>query len=93
MNPLKCAFGVTFGQFLRFIVRHRGIEADQSKIDTIQRMPKPKNLQEFQSLQGHLAYIRCFILNLAGRCQPFNRLMRKDATFEWDEACRNALEH
>ncbi|XP_028078733.1 uncharacterized protein K02A2.6-like [Camellia sinensis] len=27
MNPLKCAFGVTFGKFLGFIVRHRGIEA------------------------------------------------------------------
>ncbi|KAL6313425.1 hypothetical protein AAG906_003697 [Vitis piasezkii] len=33
MNPLKCAFGVTSG--LGFIVRHRGIEVDQSKIATI----------------------------------------------------------
>ena len=92
MNPLKCAFGVTSGKFLGFIVRHRGIEVDQSKIDAIQRMPEPKNLRELRSLQGHLAYIRRFISNLAGRCQPFSRLMRKDATFEWDEACRNAFE-
>ena len=28
MNPLKRAFGVTFGKFLSFIVRHRGIEVD-----------------------------------------------------------------
>ena len=57
MNPLKCAFGITSGKFLGFIIRHRGIEVDQSKIDAIQRMPKPKNLRELQSLQGHLAYI------------------------------------
>ena len=65
---------------------------DQSKIDAIQRMPEPKNLRELRSLQGHLAYIRHFISNLAGRCQPFSQLMRKDATFEWDKACRNAFE-
>ncbi|KAM2973485.1 hypothetical protein FF2_020034 [Malus domestica] len=29
MNPLKCAFGVTSGKFLDFIVKHRGIEVDQ----------------------------------------------------------------
>ncbi|XP_075665023.1 uncharacterized protein LOC142634613 [Castanea sativa] len=86
MNPRKCAFGVTSGKFLGFIVRHRGIEIDQSKIEAIQKMPKPKNLQELRGLQGKLAYIRRFISKLAGRCQPFNRLMKKVAHFEWDEA-------
>ena len=31
-------------------------------------------------------------MNLAGQCQPFNRLMKKDVQFEWDEACSNAFE-
>src|ERR1051325_7397043 len=61
MNPLKCAFGVTSGKFLGFIVRHHGIEIDQSKIDAIQKIPIPRNLHELRSLQGHLAYIRKFI--------------------------------
>ena len=50
MNPLKCAFGVTSKKFLGFIIRHRGIEVDQSKIDAIQRMPELKNLWELRSL-------------------------------------------
>ena len=54
-------------------------------------MPKPKNLRELRVLQGKLAYIRRFISNLAGRCQPFSRLMKKDVHFEWDEACSNAF--
>ena len=52
MNSLKCAFGVTSGKFLGFIVRHRGIEIDQSKINVIQKMPRPKSLHDLRSLQG-----------------------------------------
>ena len=92
MNPLKCAFGVTSGKFLGFIVHHRGIEIDQSKIRAIQDMPEPKNLKELRGLQGRLAYIRRFISNLAGRCHPFSHLMKKGAPFEWDESCRAAFE-
>ncbi|KAI4372892.1 hypothetical protein MLD38_011074 [Melastoma candidum] len=91
MDPLKCAFGVTSGKFLGFVVRHRGIEVDQSKIDVIMKMPKPRNIHELKSLQGKLAYIRRFISNLAGRCHPFHRLMKKGTPFEWDEACENAF--
>ncbi|KAA0042068.1 uncharacterized protein E5676_scaffold306G003230 [Cucumis melo var. makuwa] len=48
MNSLKCAFGVTSGKFLDFIVRHRGIEIDQSKIDAIQKMSRPKSLHDLK---------------------------------------------
>ncbi|KAM1033858.1 hypothetical protein EV1_036926 [Malus domestica] len=92
MNPLKCAFGVTFRKFLGFIVKHRGIEVDQSIMKAIQSMPEPRNLHELKSLQGRLAFIRHFISNLARRCQPFSRLMKKDVPFVWDEACHNAFQ-
>ncbi|KAG9453311.1 hypothetical protein H6P81_006215 [Aristolochia fimbriata] len=93
MNPLKCAFGVSSGKFLGFVVRLRGIEIDQTKIDAIQQMPEPKTLSELKILQGHLAYIRRFISNLVGRCQPFSHLMKKDTPFEWDESCRRAFQN
>ncbi|KAL6331477.1 hypothetical protein AAG906_011417 [Vitis piasezkii] len=92
MNPLKCAFGVTSGKFLGFIIQHRGIEVDQSKIATFRDMSEPRNLQELRSIQRRLAFIRQFISNLTGRCQPFNQLMKKDVPFFWDEACHNAFE-
>ena len=66
MNPHKCTFGVTFGKFLSFIVRHHDIKIGQLKIEAIQKMPEPKDMQEFRGLQGKLAYIRRFISNLAG---------------------------
>ncbi|KAM1216948.1 hypothetical protein ACFX2J_013178 [Malus domestica] len=92
MKSLKCAFGVTSGKFLGFIVKHRGIKVNQLKIKAIQRMPEPMNLHKLKRLQGRLAFIRRFISNLAGCCQPFSRLMKKDAPFIWDDACHNAFE-
>ncbi len=45
------------GKFLGFVVRHRAIEVDPSKIDAILKMPERRNLHELQGLQGKLAYI------------------------------------
>ncbi|XP_057803083.1 uncharacterized protein LOC131018370 [Salvia miltiorrhiza] len=91
MNPLKCAFGVKSGKFLGFIVRHQGIEIEQAKIDAILKMPEPRNIHDLKSLQGKLAYLRRFISNLAGRCQPFSRIMKKGIPFEWNESCSTAF--
>ncbi|KAL0288345.1 UNVERIFIED_CONTAM: hypothetical protein Sangu_2662100, partial [Sesamum angustifolium] len=81
MNPLKCAFGVTSGKFLHFIVRHRAIKVDPAKVDAIQKMPPSRNLKELRRLQSNLAFIRKFTLHLARRCQPVNHLMKKKAPF------------
>ena len=92
MNPLKCAFGVTLGKFLGFVVRKKGIAIDADEVKAIIQMPSLRNLREFPGLQGRLAYIRRFILNLSGRCQPFTRLLKKDTSFIWDQTCQNVFE-
>jgi hypothetical protein len=38
LNPEKCVFGVLSGKLLGFMVSHRGIEANPSKVDAIRRM-------------------------------------------------------
>jgi hypothetical protein len=38
MNPLKCAFGVSAGKFLGFIIHENGIEIDAMKIEVIQKV-------------------------------------------------------
>ena len=35
LNPTKCAFGVSVGKFLGFIVNSRGIEANLEKIRAV----------------------------------------------------------
>jgi len=79
MNPLKCAFGITSGKFLGFVVRHREIEMDEAKARAIQNMPPPRNLKELGGLQGRLAHIKRFMSNLASCCHPFSHRIKKGA--------------
>ena len=76
---------------LDFIVQNWGIEIDQFKIDTIIEMSEPQNIHELKSLQGKLTYMWRFISNLVGHCQPFHRLIKKDTSFVWNQACQNAF--
>ena len=46
LNPSKCAFGVSLGKFIGFIVSQRGIEANPDKIQAILDMESPKNIKE-----------------------------------------------
>ena len=99
MNPTKSFLGVASGKFLGFIVTSKGIHLYPEKVRAVQEMQPPRNLRELRGLQGELAYIRRFILNLSGRCQPFTKLMKKgvsfiwdDVSFIWDDACQQAFE-
>uniref|UniRef100_A0A2N9I1Y1 Reverse transcriptase domain-containing protein n=1 Tax=Fagus sylvatica TaxID=28930 RepID=A0A2N9I1Y1_FAGSY len=41
MNPLKCAFGVSAGKFLGFLVHQRGIDVDPARASAIATMKPP----------------------------------------------------
>jgi hypothetical protein len=41
MNPLKCAFGVSAGKLLGFIVHEKGVEIDPKKIESIKKVQAP----------------------------------------------------
>ena len=45
LNPSKCAFGVTAGKFLGFMVSQRDIEANPNKIRAIVEMAPPKECE------------------------------------------------
>ena len=46
LNPSKCAFGVSSGKFLGFMVSHRGIKVNLDKIQAILNMEPPRNIKE-----------------------------------------------
>ncbi|KAL0303461.1 UNVERIFIED_CONTAM: hypothetical protein Sradi_6214200 [Sesamum radiatum] len=92
MNPLKCAFGVSSGKFLGFIVRHHGIEVDPAKVDAIQKMPPPRNLKELRSLQGNLAFHQKIHIQPRWKMPTLQPPHEERRPFQWDEGCQNAFE-
>ena len=76
MNPNKCAFGVSAGQFLGFMVHHRRIEISRRSIDAINKIVASTNKTEFKSLIGKVNFIRRFISNLSGKIRAFSSLLK-----------------
>jgi hypothetical protein len=58
MNPSKCAFGVSAGRFLGFLVHEVGIEVDPRKIEAIKKIHEPTCKKDVQSLLGKINYLR-----------------------------------
>ena len=46
LNPSKCAFGVSSGKVLEFMISHRGIKANPYKIQAILDMKPPQSIKE-----------------------------------------------
>lgn len=49
MNPLKCAFRVSSGKFLGFIIYRKAIDVDLAKVEAIQSMSLPTNQKKLKS--------------------------------------------
>ncbi|XP_021824643.1 uncharacterized protein LOC110765743 [Prunus avium] len=94
MNPKKCAFGVTAGNFLGFLVHQRGIEVDKNKATAIMAAPPPRTKKELQSFLGKVNFLRRFISNLAGKIRPLSPLLKlKDTERFNNESGREQAVH
>ena len=91
MNPLKCAFGVSSGKFLGFLVHNSGIEVDPAKATAIATMKPPATVKELKSFLGKVVYIRRFIPRLASITSSFSKLFKKGQSFKWGEAHQTAF--
>ena len=77
MNPLKCAFGVSVGNFLGFLVHSRRIDIDPAKVVATVTMKPPTTVKELKIFLGKVSYIRRFISGLASITSNFKKLLKK----------------
>ena len=91
LNPLKCAFGISVGRFLGFMVTQRGIEANIAQLKAILQSPAPNSKKEIQQLTGRLAALRRFISRFTDRLKPLFTTLRRASRAEWNEECDQAF--
>ena len=94
MNPNKCAFRVSAGQFLGFMVHGRGIEIGKKSMKAVDEAVPPTTKIELQSLLGKINFIRRFISNLSERVLSFSPLLKlkNDQEFKWGDVQQKAFE-
>lgn len=76
MNPEKCGFGVSVGNFLCFLVHQRRIEVDKNKAKAILEARSPQNKKKLKNLIGKIKFIQSFIANLTGKIKAFLPLLK-----------------
>ena len=86
LNPGKCAFEVTAGKFLGFMVSQRGIEANPDKIRAIIEMTPPRNVKEVQNLNSKIVALNRFVSRAMDKCLPFFCTLKK--SFECTIECQ-----
>ena len=91
MNPSKCAFGVSFGKFLGFLVRHKGIDLDPIKAKAITNLSPSTTLKELGSFVRKVSYLIRFILGLGEILKPLIEQTKKGVTFVWCDQCQKAF--
>jgi hypothetical protein len=64
LNPEKCVFGVPSGKLLGFMVSHRGIEENPTKVDAIRKMNRPIGKKDVMKLTGMMAALGRFMRKL-----------------------------
>ena len=77
LNPSKCAFEVSVGKFLGFIVNNRGIKANPDKIKAVLDMLSPSNIKDIQRLIGRIAALSRFVSRAIDKCRPFFQVLKK----------------
>jgi hypothetical protein len=94
MNPRKCAFRVSAGKFLGFIIHEHGIEIDPDRIKSIRNVGLPTCKVEVQKFLGKVNYLRRFISNLFGKIDAFTPILqlKNDAEFTWGAEQQEAFD-
>ncbi|XP_061358911.1 uncharacterized protein LOC133303071 [Gastrolobium bilobum] len=87
----KCAFGVEEIDYLGHKVSHKGVHADNKKIEAMLSWPPPKSIKQLRGFLGLTGYYRRFVQNYATIASPLTDLLKQGA-FNWSEEAQEAFE-
>ena len=88
----KCCFFKKHIQYLGHLISAEGIQPLPEKLESIAKMPAPKNPKEVKQFLGLVGYYRKFIPRFADISRVLTHLMKKDIEFKWTPECKNCFQ-
>ncbi|XP_075077572.1 uncharacterized protein LOC107809821 [Nicotiana tabacum] len=92
LNWEKCHFMVREGIVLGHKVSKNGLQVDKAKVEAIEKLPPPTSVRGIRSFLGHAGFYRRFIKDFSKISFPLCRLLEKDTSFKFDDACLKAFD-
>lgn len=90
----KFEFRTTQTSFLGYIVSHKGVEMDRSKVKAVTEWPKPSTIKALQRFLGFTNFYRRFILNYSTTADPLTSLLKgKSSKLHWPELAELAFDY
>ena len=83
----KCSFFKKHIQYLGHLLSEEGIQPLPEKLESIAKMPRPKNQKEVKQFLGLIGYYRKFVPRFTDISRVLNKLTRKDEEFNWTPEC------
>jgi len=65
---------------------------DESKVEVIKMWPTPHSVKDVQSFLGFANFYQRFIEGYSSIILPLTQTTRKNAPWEWSDACQNAFD-
>ena len=91
MKREKCAFFKKHIQYLGHLISEEGFKPLPEKLESIRKMPAPKNAKEVKQFLGLIGYYRKFVPRFADMSKPLTCLTRHDEPFVWTERCEKSF--
>ena len=79
-------------QYLGHLISTEGIQPLPEKLESIAKMPAPKNPKEVKQFLGLVGYYRKFVPRFADISRVLTHLTKKDVEFKWTPKCENCFQ-
>ena len=85
LKAKKCQFADDSVNYLGHTITVDGISPDKSRLEALLESPIPKSVDNVRSFLGFCGFYRNYVINFTMIAEPLTRLLRKNATFIWEE--------
>jgi hypothetical protein len=83
LQPDNCEFLRKEVNYLGHLIAENGVGPDPTKVEAVEKFPRPVTEKQLKNFLGMTGYYRKFIPIFSNIAAPLHALFKKDARFEW----------